>query len=226
MSEAFQATQPENPEDDQIDRLVQQVREYWIAEQSAIEVNEGNESSLSQSYRDDARKTFDNLVELTYKDVYTLAYRMTGREHDAEDVTQEAYRRAWGGLSKFKGDAQFTTWMHRIVVNASNTHMGRRKRHEHADYEDIPERSLVVSGGQEESAANRELSQELQRVLGSLPTKLRAVIVLRDIYDLPHAEIAEQLGISETAAKVRLHRARRKLREELYLRSDELYPKQ
>jgi RNA polymerase sigma-70 factor (ECF subfamily) len=66
-----------------------------------------------------------------------------------------------------------------------------------------------------------ELRERLQESLRRLPPKLRAVVVLRDIYDLPHEAIAKELGISESAAKVRLHRARRRLREDLYPMPDD-----
>ncbi len=61
-----------------------------------------------------------------------------------------------------------------------------------------------------------ELRLQLQAALAKLPPKLRSVVVLRDIYDLPHSDIADELGITQSAAKVRLHRARRRLREELF----------
>ena len=70
------------------------------------------------------RSAFDELVEATYADMYTLAYRLTGDEEDARDVLQDAYLRAYRGLPRFRGDAQFTTWMYRITANCSATHVG------------------------------------------------------------------------------------------------------
>ena len=162
------------------------------------------------------RTAFDELVKATYAGTYTLAYRLTGNEEDARDVVQEAYLRAYKGLKRFRGDAQFTTWLYRITANAASSHLARAGRHRH---EAIDEDDALVDERPEhdpEAAADASsLRDRLSVALEHLPPKLRAVVVLRDIYDLPHDEIAAQLGITEGAAKVRLHRARRYLREQL-----------
>ena len=167
--------------------------------------------------KDGDRQAFDELVRATYADTYTLALRLTGNEEDARDVVQEAYLRAFRGLKRFRGDAQFSTWMYRITANAAATHTGRRAKHRHEQLdegdtivEEHPGRDPVLS------AEAGDLRNQLTEALEDLPPKLRQVVVLRDIYDLPHEAIAAELGISETAAKVRLHRARKKLRESLF----------
>jgi len=163
------------------------------------------------------REAFDELVRTTYADTYTLALRLTGNEEDARDVVQEAYLRAFRGLRRFRGDARFSTWMYRITANCAATHLGKRTKHRHEVLEDsdpIPD-ERPSSDPQAQSDAS-ELRARLTAALQTLPPKLRHVVVLRDIYDLPHEAIAAELGISETAAKVRLHRARKKLREDLF----------
>ena len=77
------------------------------------------------------RPAFDELVRATYADAYTLAYRLTGNEEDARDVVQDAYLRAYKGLRKFRGDAQFTTWLYRITANCASTQLGKRTKHRH-----------------------------------------------------------------------------------------------
>ena len=162
-------------------------------------------------------QAFDELVKATYTDVYTLAYRLTGNEEDARDVLQDAYLRAYKGLKRFRGDAQFSTWLYRITANAASTHLGKRAKHRHDDLDEATTladvRPEVDPELQADAAAERSRVSE---ALNDLPPKLRAVVVLRDVYDLPHEAIAAELGISEAAAKVRLHRARRKLRERLF----------
>src|SRR5215210_6380743 len=74
------------------------------------------------------QEAFERLVRDTYADTYTLAYRLTGDEEDARDVVQESYLRAFRGLKRFRGDAQFTTWLYRITANCANTHLGKRNR--------------------------------------------------------------------------------------------------
>src|SRR5881227_1537283 len=82
------------------------------------------------------RGAFDELVRATYADAYTLAYRLTGNEEDARDVVQDAYLRAYKGLRRFRGDAQFSTWMYRIVANCAATDLAKRSKARHEDLTD------------------------------------------------------------------------------------------
>lgn len=162
------------------------------------------------------RTAFDELVRATHVDTYTLAYRLTGDEEDARDVVQEAYLRAYRGLKRFRGDAQFSTWMYRITANCAANQLGRRQKHRHDELnEELGVTDDRPSIDPQAHAEVVDLRGRLRVALDALPPKLRSVVILRDIYDLPHESIAAELGISESAAKVRLHRARRKLREEL-----------
>ena len=157
------------------------------------------------------------MVRATYVGAYTLAYRLTGNEEDAKDVVQEAYLRAYKGLKRFRGDAAFSTWLYRITANCAATHLARRARDRHEDLDDGRELIDVRPEFDPEVRADATLlRQRLQGALEMLPPRLRAVVILRDVYDLPHDAIAAELGISEAAAKVRLHRARRQLRERLF----------
>jgi len=163
------------------------------------------------------RSAFDELVRLTYADTYTLAFRLTADPDDAGDVVQESYLRAFRGLKRFRGDAQFSTWLYRITSNCASTQLGRRARHRHDELDDeVVVDDLRPEANPEASLDSAVLRDRLQVALRSLPPRLRAVVVLRDVYDLPHDAIASELGISVSAAKVRLHRARRRLREQLY----------
>lgn len=172
---------------------------------------------LVEEAKDGNHRAFESLVRQTYADTYTLAYRLVGNEEDARDVVQETYLRAHKGIQKFRGDAQLTTWLHRITANCASTYLGRRVRHRH---EQLPDETDVADDHPQHDPVMRAdlgvLRSQLTDALMQLPPKLRAVVVLRDIYDLPHELIAEQLDISESAAKVRLHRARKRLRERLY----------
>jgi RNA polymerase sigma-70 factor (ECF subfamily) len=176
---------------------------------------------LVAAAKDGDRGAFDELVLVTHADTYTLAYRLTGNEEDARDVVQEAYLRAYRGLRRFRGDAQFTTWMYRITANCAATHLGRRARHRH---DDLDEADMVADSHPDRDPQLRadagDLRTRLVAALDELPPRLRAVVVLRDVYEMPHESIAAELGISESAAKVRLHRARNKLREDLFPRRE------
>lgn len=173
-------------------------------------------ANLVTAAREGDRQAFDELVRRTYAETYTLAFRLVGNEEDARDVTQEAYLRAYKGLRRFRGDARFSTWMYRITANCAATHLGRRRRHRHDPlFDDAPVADDTPSSPELLAEAG-DLRHRLVGAVDRLPPKLRAVVVLRDVYDLPHEAIAAELGISESAAKVRLHRARRQLRGELF----------
>jgi len=179
-------------------------------------------AALVARAREGDREAFDELVRLTHADTYTLAYRLVGNEEDARDVVQEAYLRAYRGLGKFRGDARFTTWMYRITANCAATYLGRRSRHRHEVLDDsVPVADPRTDHDPQLRADAADLRNRLAEALDDLPPRLRSVVVLRDVYDLPHESIAAELGISESAAKVRLHRARNKLREQLFGRRDE-----
>jgi RNA polymerase sigma-70 factor (ECF subfamily) len=175
------------------------------------------QAELVSRARDGDSEAFEELVRTTYAETYTLAKRLTGNEEDARDVVQESYLRAYRGLHRFRGDAQFSTWLYRITANCAASHMGKRSRRR---TEALPDDSAVVDLNPERDPSARAeasvLRDRLEDALDHLPAKLRAVVVLRDVYDLPHEAIAAELGISESAAKVRLHRARRQLRDRVF----------
>ena len=156
-------------------------------------------------------------MRATSAECYALALRLVGNEHDARDVLQDAYLRAFRSLRKFRGDSAFGTWLHRLTVNCSATFVAKRRRSSHVELDDDLEVLEMRSESDPEAAAGTaDDHQRLVEALADLPDQMRMVIVLRDVYDLAHEEIARELGISQTAAKVRLHRARRRLREQLF----------
>ncbi|MEX2658900.1 MAG: sigma-70 family RNA polymerase sigma factor [Acidimicrobiales bacterium] len=174
-------------------------------------------TQLVSAAREGDRLAFEQLVRATAAETYSLAHRLVGNEEDARDVAQEAYLRAFRGIQRFRGDAQFSTWLHRITANCAATHLGRRLRHRH---DELPDDDAVTDDHPRHSpelmAESNALRDRLTAELAELPPRLRAVVVLRDVYDLPHEAIAAELGISVAAAKVRLHRARKRLRERLF----------
>ncbi|MHB8245234.1 MAG: RNA polymerase sigma factor [Acidimicrobiales bacterium] len=172
---------------------------------------------LAARARDGDSDAFELLVVATSSSCYQLAYRLVGNEHDARDVMQETYLRAYRGLKRFRGDCAVTTWLYRITANSAARLLQRRARSatsildESVDLADLrPERDPESA-----ASASHERTQLVQALAG-LPDTLRVVVVLRDIYDLSHREIARELGISQSAAKVRLHRGRRLLRERIF----------
>ena len=156
---------------------------------------------------------FEELVELTGRQVYTLAYRLVGDRHEAEDVAQEAYLRVYRSLRSFRGDSRFETWLHRIVANTALNYMRGKTRF--GDLTDEPDRILRLAESEPDAAVLEDVPQrdELAAALARLPHAQRVAVVLKDVYGFTAGEIAERLGTTEGAVKLRLHRGRRNLKE-------------
>jgi RNA polymerase sigma-70 factor, ECF subfamily len=158
------------------------------------------------------REAFVELVERTYRQVYTLAARLVGDRHEAEDVAQEAYLRVHRSLRTFRGDSSFQTWLYRIVANTAMTHL--RKRGRFGDLADEPETVLRLA---DSGPSEGEVDMDHVRVaLNALPDAQRVILLMKDAYGFSCREIADEIGVSEGAVKVRLHRARRRLKDSLY----------
>lgn len=174
-------------------------------------------ADLVAAAREGDRGAFDEIVRRTYVDTYTLAVRLTATEEDARDVVQDAYLRAWKGIRRFRGDAQFSTWMYRITANTAATVSGKRRRQRTVHIDEVADPvETEVALHPELATENTELLGRLSAALDELPPRLRTLVVLKDVYGLSHEDIAEELGISVTAAKVRLHRGRKRMRDLLY----------
>ena len=160
-------------------------------------------------------KAFNELVKATYADTYALALRLVGNADDARDVVQDTYLRAFRAISRFRGDAAVGTWLFRITSNCAHNVVRRRR-----PTETITDATIAIdrdpTHDPETAAEGSELRARFLAALSLLPAKLREVVELREMADLSHDAIAKKLGITESAAKVRLHRARAKLREHLF----------
>jgi RNA polymerase sigma-70 factor (ECF subfamily) len=176
------------------------------------------ESTVEACKRGDPR-AFEELVRLTYRDVYSLALRLTGNGDDAADVTQETYMKLVRSIGSFRGEARFSTWLYRVTANAAITSLRRaapRRMEEPLETQDWDQ--LPASEGADPAVhvERRELRDRLDKALAALPSGYRPVVVMKDVYGLSLQEIGDELGISAGAAKVRLFRARQKLREMLH----------
>jgi RNA polymerase sigma-70 factor (ECF subfamily) len=163
-------------------------------------------------------RAWAELVEATHREVYTLCLRILRDPSDAADATQDAYVKAWRGLSGFRGDSMFSTWLYRIASNAAISRLrsrNRRRSHE-TGAEDEMFDEVASPGVVEDAAAARLDIADLEDALARLPEHYRAAVILRDVYGFSMAEVGSQLHISETAAKVRVHRGRKKLKEMVY----------
>ncbi len=175
-----------------------------------------------EAARNGDRDAFNELVRSTYRDLFALAYRITGNREDAGDVVQDAYVRAYRSMKRFRGDSSFSTWMYRITSNCASTTLSRRSRQR---TEELSTDAPIVDLHPEQDPSLRAeaalLRGHVDRAIRALPERLRQVVVLRDLHDLSHSEIAAELGITTSAAKVRLHRARQRLRAVLSRTTDQ-----
>ncbi|MBI5158311.1 MAG: sigma-70 family RNA polymerase sigma factor [Acidimicrobiia bacterium] len=168
-----------------------------------------DEQALIERARRGDTEAFGELVWRYRDTVYTLAVRLVGPDL-APDVTQEALIRAWRAMPRFRGDAALGTWLHRITVNTAWTMRKRAARYETSQLEE----SIEDPGdGPEHAGVLVGVRADLREALEQLTPGQRAVLVLRDVYGWTHAEVSRELGITQTTAKVRLHRARMRLRE-------------
>lgn len=135
-----------------------------------------------------------------------------GRGSRAEDLTQEAFVRAWQALPEFRFEAAFSTWLHRLAVNTALMELRARRSRPHEDGDD---EAVELLGTADSAGHVTALSLDLERAVATLPPRARAVLVLFDVEGWKHEEIAAELGMAVGSSKAQLHRARGLLRTRL-----------
>lgn len=188
--------------------------------------NSMNTQALSQEGNDVARTSrFNGLMEATYRKVYNMAYRLTGNRSDAEDLTQEAYYRAFRSFEDYEGDRPFENWIFRIVTRLFLDLLRNRRRRVKVVSYDAPLQHAGDDGlffetaddepGPEERLMEGTYSEDLQRVLMSLSPEQRTLVTLADVEEMPYKEIAELLGKPVGTIRSRLHRTHKLIRSRL-----------
>ena len=165
---------------------------------------------------------FADIVDF-YKDkIYQLCYRMVGNAHEAEDIAQEAFIRAYINIHSYDLQRKFSTWLYRIATNLCIDRIRKKKPDYYLDAEVAGTEGLnmysqVAADGllPEEEVENIELQGEIQQQILKLPDKYRSVIVLKYIDELSLKEISEILGLPVNTVKTRIHRGREALRKQL-----------
>src|SRR5579862_7989604 len=181
----------------------------------------------SQESSDGTRSSkFNGLMEATYRKVYNMAYRLTGNRADAEDLTQEAYYRAFRSFEDYEGDRPFENWIFRIVTRLFLDLLRNRRRRVKVVSYDTP---LQSPGGEdnlffdmadskpnpEQAVVSDTFSEELQRVLESLSAEQRLLVTLADVEGMPYKEIADLLDKPVGTIRSRLHRTHKLIRTRL-----------
>jgi RNA polymerase sigma-70 factor (ECF subfamily) len=142
--------------------------------------------------------------------VYSLAYRLSGDAEKAREFTQDTFIRAFARLSQFRGDAAFSTWLHRIVVTVVSN--ARRSEIRTSREVALDEASSIEAGAPE---AEPDLKECIARAVEKLSEAYRLTLILHDVEGYTHAEIAAILGVPEGTCKSRLSAARAQLRQDL-----------
>jgi RNA polymerase sigma-70 factor (ECF subfamily) len=153
------------------------------------------------------------LVKRYQKPIYNLMLRMTGSEQDAVDLTQEAFVRAYEKLEKFNPSAPFFPWLYTMGLNLARDFLRRARRHPIEPYES--ENSLPVELGPDEALSEQLDAQQVMEGLQTLSVDDREALLLRFHEGLSMSEVAQALGLSLSAAKMRIHRGLSKLRKVL-----------
>ena len=165
-----------------------------------------HDERLIRRARGGDRHAFELLVLEHQHRLFTLAARELGSKADAEDALQETLIRAWQGLSRFRGDSSFSTWLYRICLNAIVDQRARRSRGSGQPLDDV-----VEPPDPRDRIAERELSDALQVGLSQLDETYRTPVLLYDVLGRSYAEIAETLGVAEGTVKSRIFRGRAEL---------------
>jgi RNA polymerase sigma-70 factor, ECF subfamily len=165
---------------------------------------------------------FGEIVEIYKNSIYQLGYRMLGNRHEAEDIAQEAFIRAYVNINSFNQDLKFSTWLFRIATNLCIDRIRKKKPDYYLDAEVSGTDGLTMysqlasnSPLPENELESLELQETVQKEILKLPEKYRTVIVLKYIEELSLNEISEILDMPLGTVKTRIHRGREALRQQL-----------
>jgi RNA polymerase sigma-70 factor (ECF subfamily) len=177
---------------------------------------------LVSEFRGGSQQAFDELVRRHMNKAMQLAYVVLGNYEDAKDVSQEAFVKAYRALNSFRGQAKFSTWFYRILVNTAKDFLRQRnwKKFLRWDKSESMERFFESVEDVRQSPAREllgsELDQKISRAVARLPFKQQCVFTLRFMEGLPLKEIAEITGLAEGSVKATLHFAVRKFKDSLF----------
>jgi len=168
------------------------------------------------------QNAYEEIIEI-YKDkVYQLSYRMLGNRHEAEDIAQEAFIRAYVNIHRYNINLKFSTWLYRIATNLCIDRIRKKKPDYYLDAEIAGTEGLTMYSqipdkkpSPDEDVESLELQDTIQREISKLPDKYRSVIVLKYIEELSLNEISEILDLPLGTVKTRIHRGREALRKQL-----------
>ncbi|HEX6923416.1 MAG TPA: RNA polymerase sigma factor SigW [Bacillales bacterium] len=168
------------------------------------------------------QQAFGELIDLYQHKVYQICFRMIGNRHEAEDLAQEAFLRAYLNIDSYDSDKKFSSWLYRIATNLTIDRLRKKKPDYYLDAEIAGAEGLTMYAQlsadddlPEDQVVSLELQETIQAEILQLPPKYRSAIVLKYIEDLSLKEIGEILNIPVATVKTRIHRGREALRKRL-----------
>ena len=186
-----------------------------LTDAPAVPDDGSEERSLVAAAARGEMQAFEALYRRHAGRVHGVIARLVGSHGArAEDLTQEAFVRAWQALPAFRFESAFSTWLHRLAVNTALMEL-RSRRSRPQDEGDSDEEVFDLIGSADSAGHTTALSMDLERAVASLPPRARAVLVLYDVEGWKHEEIAAELGMAVGSSKAQLHRARNLLRDRL-----------
>lgn len=176
-------------------------------------------------------EAFEELIERYESKAFNLSMRFVKSQEDAEEVLQDVFTTLYHKLPGFEGKSAFSSWLYRIVVNASFMKLRKRRQTPTTSLEDIPnlsqhtsiEKEMLLSERADTRTLAREIRETVEHAINRLPDEYRSVFVLRDVDGLTNQEVGEILDLSVPAVKSRLHRSRLMLRKKLVRFYEEFY---
>ncbi len=180
--------------------------------EAAKAVKPATDFELTQAAAGGDMPAFEELYSRHSRRVYSLCLRMTANTAEAEDLAQEVFIQLYRKAGSFRGESQFTTWLHRLTVNQVLMHF-RRRGVRLEQVTDDGEEVVKVELGTEDQSRMRVVDRiAIDKAVSQLPPGYRAVFVLHDVEGHEHEEVARLLGCSVGTSKSQLHKARMKLR--------------
>jgi RNA polymerase sigma-70 factor (ECF subfamily) len=178
--------------------------------------NVDSDSSLIERCLRGDEAAWEDLIKLHTRRVYSICYRFTGKDSEAQDLTQDVFLRVFRAIGSFRsGEGSFVVWLTRLTRNLLIDHYRRTKQDRATDSieEQLPmlEERTAISSRTDGLLAGREASEVLQTALRKLSPELREAVILRDLEELEYREIAEVLHVPEGTVKSRLNRGRAEL---------------
>lgn len=171
---------------------------------------------LARQARDGDRQAFSKIVKLMMNQIAALTYRMTGDREASQDLTQETFISAWENLSRFRGEAAFSSWLYRIASNKSLNYIKASGKRRMDSLDDDPDGVFEIAGSgpdPETLLADRELKQQILQFMASLPEQQKLVFELRFYQQMKFEEISRTLKKAEGTVKTHYRLAIVKLRQ-------------